>query len=80
MIVKRNESLNAIDRKILRILALYETLDVVELWYEIGEDDISRENMTEEEVLSRLEFLSLEGFVKCVQEPQGHVKWAINRR
>ena len=80
MLMERQNSLEAIDQSILRILAMYESLDVVELWYEIGEDDISRKDVTQEEVLSRLEFLDREGFVKCVDEPRGHTKWALDRR
>lgn len=78
--MERQNSLDAIDQNILRILALYESLDVVELLYEIGEDDTSTENVTEEEILSRLESLGREGFVRCIKEPQGYVKWAVNRR
>ena len=78
--VEGNEGLDAMDKSILRILALYEGLDIVELWYEIGEDDTSPEEITREEVLSRLEFLGGEGLVKCVKGPQNHPKWTIDRK
>ena len=78
--MERQNSLEAIDQSILRILAMYESLDAVELWYEISEDDISREDVTQEEVLNSLKFLDREGFVKCVEGPRGHGKWTVNRR
>ncbi len=76
----RENSLDTVDQDILRILSLYESLDAVELWYEIGEDDTTAESFTKEEIVSRLESLSREGFVKCIEEPRGRVKWAVNRR
>jgi hypothetical protein len=79
-LVEQREILDAIDQRILRTLALYESMEAVELWYEIGEDDSSRENLTEEEVLSRLRFLTEEGFVKRVKGPRGRLKWAVHQR
>ncbi len=76
--MKRNRHLDVIDKNILRILDLYGSLGVEELWYEIGEDDISKDNMTEEEVSSRLRSLSEEGLVKCIRDAEGVDKWAID--
>ena len=77
--MERRDSLDAIDHSILRILSLYECLDQLELWYEIGEDDAIPGNVTEEEVFSRLESLRRRGFVKSIAEPHGIAKWAVKR-
>lgn len=78
--MKRYNSLDPLDKNILRILSLYESLDLWQLWYEIGEDDATAESMTQEEVFSRLESLRGRGFVKRIKEPPEAVKWALKRR
>jgi len=70
-------TLDSIDRNILRVLSLYEELDVLQLWYELGESDRSVERMTREELLERLKFLGAEGFVKPTGESQGGTQWCL---
>jgi hypothetical protein len=43
---------DAIDRIILGKLSLYENLAPLELWYEVGEHDVLKESVTEEEILT----------------------------
>ncbi|MFX0197786.1 MAG: hypothetical protein ACFFCW_16825 [Candidatus Hodarchaeota archaeon] len=73
-------SLDPIDRNILRILSLYETLDLLQLWYELGESDGAADRMTQEEVLDRLKFLRSQGFVEPIMESQGGTRWALTLR
>jgi len=77
--MEREMALDTLDQNILRILSLYEGLAVGQLWYEIGEDDATVENVTKEEVLSRLEFLRRRGLVKCMKEQEGDVKWTVKK-
>jgi len=56
--------MDAIDQMILRKLAIYESLDLLELWYEIGEDDMLKESVTKEEISNRLESLKAQGLVE----------------
>ena len=53
---------------------------MVEFWYATGEDSASTEGVTENEVLGRLEFLSEEGFVKCIKGERGRAKWPLNQK
>ncbi len=69
--------LDPIDRTILRVLSLYEDLDLLQLWYELGESEKSVEPMTREEVLERLKFLKSQGFVEAIKEPGGAIRWAL---
>ena len=71
--------MDAIDRMILRKLAIYESLDLLELWYEIGEDDMLKESVTKEEISSRLESLRAQGLVEHVMEAEGDIRWALKR-
>jgi DNA-binding Lrp family transcriptional regulator len=71
--------MDAIDRMILRKLAIYESLDLLELWYEIGEDDMLKESVTKEEISNRLESLKAQGLVEHVTEAEGHIRWALER-
>jgi len=80
--MKRRNSLDEIDRSILRILSGYEQLTALQLWYELGEDDVLNERLTEEEVLNRLESLAKKGFVEIVKEEgldgdSGHMGYRI---
>jgi len=70
-------TLDPIDRDILRVLSLYEELDVMQLWYELGESERSVERMTQEELLERLKFLGAEGFVKPTGESKGGTQWCL---
>jgi DNA-binding Lrp family transcriptional regulator len=69
--------LDAIDRTILRVLSLYEDLDLLQLWYELGEWEKSVERMTQEEVLERLKLLKSQGFVEPINESGGAIRWAL---
>ncbi len=60
------DELDAIDQNILRILGDYEEVRPLDLWYELGEDDITKEAVTQEEMRSRLEWLTIRGFVEKV--------------
>ncbi len=66
-----------LDRKILRILSLYKDLDLLQIWYELGESDGPVDRMTQEEVLSRLESLKSRGFVERFTEGEGGIRWAL---
>ncbi len=70
-------SLDPIDRAILRVLSLYEDLDLLQLWYELGESDKSVEHMTQEEVLERVKLLKSQGFVEPIKESEGGTRWAL---
>lgn len=76
--MKGQNRLDPIDRSILRILSLYEDLDLLQLWYELGEFDATGEVVTREEVLIRLKFLRSRGFVERVEEGEGRIRWALN--
>jgi len=69
--------LDPIDRTILRVLSLYEDLDLLQLWYELGESDKSAEHMTQEEVLRSLESLRSRGFVEPIKQSEGGTRWAL---
>lgn len=71
--------MDAIDRIILRKLAIYQSLDLLELWYEIGEDDILEETVTKEEISSRLESLRAQGLVERLTKAEGDIRWALKR-
>jgi len=75
--MKGPNTLDPIDRNILRVLSLYEELDVLQLWYELGETDRLVERMTREELLERLKFLGAEGFVRPTGESQGGTQWCL---
>jgi DNA-binding Lrp family transcriptional regulator len=69
--------LDPIDRTILRVLSLYADLDLLQLWYELGESDKSVEHMTKEEVLERLKLLESQGFVEPIKESESAIRWAL---
>jgi len=71
----RGEPLDNADQSILRILSLYQGMEVSQLWYEMGEDDTVQESLTEEEVLTRLKSLAKRGLVSCVRK-----KWSLKTR
>jgi hypothetical protein len=68
--MERKTRLDTIDRSILRILSLYEHLNLLQLWYEFGEDDTLKERATKEEISNRLEYLRAKGFVERVMEEE----------
>ena len=69
--------LDPIDRLILRILSQHDYLDLLQLWYELGECEGSMEHMSQEEVLSSLESLRSRGFVEPVTKGEGEIRWAL---
>ena len=71
--------LDQADRSILGILSTYGCLNLLELWYELGEHDPPLERMTQQEVLRRLESLKELGFVELVTEEQGGVWRGVSR-
>jgi DNA-binding PadR family transcriptional regulator len=71
------KSLDPIDRTILRVLSLYEDLDLLQLWYELGESDKSVARMTEEDILERLKSLKSQGLVETIKESEGGTRWAL---
>ena len=66
--MKARNSLDEVDRGILRILSGYEQMACLELWYELGEEDTVKQGVTEAEVRARLESLRKQGFVERVKE------------
>ncbi|MFX0200847.1 MAG: hypothetical protein ACFFCW_32400 [Candidatus Hodarchaeota archaeon] len=68
--MERKNRLDTIDRSILRILSLYEHLNLLQLWYEFGEDDALNECVTKEEISNRLEYLRAKGFLERVMEAE----------
>lgn len=58
--------MDPIDERILQILSLYDHLTPLQLWYELGEDDLVEERLTEAEIFERLESLVARGFVETV--------------
>lgn len=41
-----HKNLDGVNRNILRILSLYEDSDILQLWYELGENNLTREGLT----------------------------------
>ena len=79
--MERLNNLDDIDRNIWRILSVYESLGLLQVWYELGEcDPPAVERITEEEVLGRLESLKEIGLVKCVTRTGGEVHWALKKK
>jgi hypothetical protein len=68
------------DRVILRILSLYESLGLLELWYEIGEEGTQKERVTQEELLGRLEALHTRGLVERFPAGGGDTRWTLSGR
>lgn len=57
---------DTITRIISRILCPYEHLNLLQLWYECGEDDALKGRTTKEEISERLEYLSVKGLVEGI--------------
>jgi len=72
-----HDNLDSLDRHILRILSFYEALDLLQLWYEIGESDGSVMRMTQEELSRSLESFRARGFVESVGEGEGGIRWIV---
>jgi DNA-binding Lrp family transcriptional regulator len=76
--MKGPEGLDATDRGILEILSLYEHLNLLELWFEIGEAG-TLEPVSKEEVLSKLHSLMAKGFVERVTLGNGNIRWVFKK-
>ena len=78
--MKGNQSLGEVDRNILDIISLYGSLEFLELWYEIGEDDALKEHrMTKEELLMRLELLEAQGYAERIMNSEESTQWALKK-
>lgn len=80
--MERKKRLETIDCNILRILSLYEYLNLLQLWYEFGENEALKERITKERISERLEYLRAKGFVERVMEAEidddsGHLSYRI---
>ncbi len=64
-----------IDRKVSRVLSLYEDLDILRLGSELGENGLTREGLA-----TRLGSLMTQGVVKQIINREGGMRWALNRR
>lgn len=71
-----SNGLDLIDQNILQILSRYESMDLIELWYEIGED-IEGVSISKDEVLDSLEYLTNQGFVKCFTKAKKGLHWTL---
>ena len=75
--MERNQSLEEGDQKILDIISHHGSLEFLELWYEIGEDDaLKTQILTKEELSRRLKFLVAQGFMVHVVE-EGITRWVL---
>ncbi len=68
--MRERGGIDQIDQDILRILSLYDDLSPMQVWFELGEDELVKQRATETEVQSRLESLETEGFVEAVESSQ----------
>ncbi len=63
--MKGAKYLEKIDKIIIDVISHFGTINLMDLWYELGESrDLKEQPVTKDEVLSRLEFLSAKGFVE----------------
>jgi hypothetical protein len=72
-----NESkyLAKIDKIILDVISHFGTISLMDLWYELGESgDLKEQPVTEDGVLSRLEYLATKGLVKSEGD-----EWVIKK-
>ena len=64
-----------IDNIILDVISHFGTISLMDLWYELGEsDDLKEKPVTEDEILSRLEYLAARGLVKSEGD-----EWVIKK-
>ncbi len=73
------ENLDDLDQSILKILSLYEHINLLKLWYEIGELGTFGP-VRKQEILDRLNSLMVKGFVKCIDLGNGEMRWVILRK
>jgi DNA-binding HxlR family transcriptional regulator len=60
------DGLDSRDRDILHVLSLYEGLDSLQLWYELGGSNGQLEHITRGELSDRLESLRSRGLVERI--------------
>jgi len=73
--MNESEYLVKIDNIILDVISHFGTISLMDLWYELGEsDDLKEKPVTEDEILSRLEFLAARGLVKSEGD-----EWVIKK-
>jgi len=73
------ETLEPMDRGILRALSFHEHLSTLQLWYELMSKEKRNGWITEEKVLRRLEALTNQGLVEPVSQGEGGVWWALRK-
>jgi hypothetical protein len=73
--MNESEYLVKIDNIILDVISHFGTISLMDLWYELGEsDDLKEKPVTEDEILSRLEYLAARGLVKSEGD-----EWVIKK-
>jgi hypothetical protein len=73
--MNESEYLVKIDNIILDVISHFGTISLTDLWYELGEsDDLKEKPVTEDEILSRLEYLAARGLVKSEGD-----EWVIKK-
>ena len=78
--MERNQSWEEGDQKILDIISHHGSLEFLEIWDEIGEDDFLKEQiMTREELSGRLERLVAQVHVERIMDSEGRTLWALNK-
>ena len=78
--MERNQSLEEGDQKILDIISHHGSLEFLEIWDEIGEDDFLKEQiMTREELSGRLERLVAQVHVERIMDSEGRTRWALKK-
>lgn len=79
-----SDGLDSRDRDILHVLSLYESLDSLQLWYELVESNGRLEHMTGGELSDRLESLGSRGLVERIARSSevdlGPEYWAYRLR
>jgi hypothetical protein len=68
------KDLEKIDEFILEVISHFRTIRSLDLWYELGESsDFKARSVSQDEMLSRLNFLVAKGYVKSEDD-----EWTIN--
>ena len=74
---KKQNRFDKVDQNIVRVLALYESLRLLDLWYELGEDSAFNDRVSKEELSDRMEALAERGVVESVRSGEGEIRWAL---
>ena len=73
--MKKDKPLDEVDKIILDVISHFGTISLMNLWYELGESgDLKEQPVTEDGVLSRLEYLATKGLVKSEGD-----EWVIKK-